>query len=437
MGILDQLFSDGSYRTELPGVRGMDVRTPMSVRGLNAVGDFIPGYGDVKAIGEAGQALTEGDLIAAGLLGTGAAIGLIPGAGDAIARPIMAAGRAAGNVTADAIGAYHSARSGDLGGILDAFAPSRPMQSLSAGVPSLKQDLGPSDAWLQGKLDRAARNRAEYGAEGGSLGNLGGQEGVTGWFSEPVTLDPRALSDVRGVSGEEAFRDTGEKLADLKRSIAEDGYNPTPIVIVVREDGVPFIAEGNHRLAEALQSGRQGIQAEIKYLRGAQSAEGILNPNNLPIAADPVAQRGASVKPKLGEQFDAWIDRIYAPENRGPRNVVQDENVVFRAMSPAEVDAGEAAGVFRDIMGNPLYVANDPERYIGGGAYGGKRQGRIYEFDVSGMQSEVRQGGVGIQERAISEIPTDRTRRIWEWNPKTQAHELIFDNTQNYLAGGI
>ena len=140
--------------------------------------------------------------------------------------------------------------------------------------------------------------------------------------------------------------------------------------------------------------------------------------------------KGAAVKPKMGEAFDDWIDRIYLPENRGPQNVVQDENVVFRAMSPWEAKAGEEIGVFRDLSGQPLYVANDPERYIGGGAYGGKRQGRIYEFDVTGLASEVRQGGVGIQERAISEIPTDRVRRVWEWNPDTKAHELIVDNTQ-------
>lgn len=139
---------------------------------------------------------------------------------------------------------------------------------------------------------------------------------------------------------------------------------------------------------------------------------------------------GAKVKPVLGEAFDDWIDRIYAPENRGKGNVVQDENVVFRAMSPKEAEVGEEAGVFRDMTGQPLYVANDPERYIGGGAYGGKRQGRIYEFDVTGIPSRIRQGGVGIQERAIDEIPAGRVRRVWEWNPETKAHELIVDNTR-------
>jgi hypothetical protein len=130
----DQWVSDGSYRTTSPSLPA-NVPTPMSVRGLNAVGDFIPGYGDVKAIGEAGQALSQGELLAAGLLGTGAAIGLVPGAGDALARPVIAAGRrVADAVPSEAIYAGRSLAEGDFGGVFDAFTPGRPAQSLSAGA---------------------------------------------------------------------------------------------------------------------------------------------------------------------------------------------------------------------------------------------------------------------------------------------------------------
>src|SRR6056300_464441 len=165
MGILDGIFSDGSYRTELPGVRGMDVRTPLSVRGLNAVGDFIPGYGDVKAIGEAGQALTEGDLIAAGLLGTGAAIGLIPGAGDVIARPVVAAGRAAGNLTADTIGTARAIARGDKGLLSEVLQRGGTPQSLSAA-----------------KVDETGNIRLWHGSpydfENFDLANIGRGEGA-------------------------------------------------------------------------------------------------------------------------------------------------------------------------------------------------------------------------------------------------------------------
>ena len=131
--LLTGLVSDGSYRAELPGVRGMPVRKPASVRMLEAGGDYIPGYGDVTAMIEAGQALSEGELLAAGLLGTGAAIGLVPGAGDAIARPVIAAGRRVGEaIPSEVIYAGRSVAQGDPRGILEAFATGRDARSLSA-----------------------------------------------------------------------------------------------------------------------------------------------------------------------------------------------------------------------------------------------------------------------------------------------------------------
>ena len=71
---------------------------PLSVQGAQATQDFMPVIGDALALGEAGEALSRGELAAAGLLGVGAAIGLVPGAGDALAKPVMAAGRRAADV---------------------------------------------------------------------------------------------------------------------------------------------------------------------------------------------------------------------------------------------------------------------------------------------------------------------------------------------------
>jgi hypothetical protein len=71
---------------------------PLSVQGAQAAQDFLPVIGDALALGEAGEALSRGELAAAGLLGAGAAIGLVPGAGDALAKPVMAAGRRAADI---------------------------------------------------------------------------------------------------------------------------------------------------------------------------------------------------------------------------------------------------------------------------------------------------------------------------------------------------
>jgi hypothetical protein len=71
---------------------------PLSVQGAQATQDFLPVIGDALALGEAGEALSRGELAAAGLLGTGALIGLVPSAGDALAKPVMAAGRRAADI---------------------------------------------------------------------------------------------------------------------------------------------------------------------------------------------------------------------------------------------------------------------------------------------------------------------------------------------------
>ena len=71
---------------------------PLSVQGAQATQDFLPVIGDALALGEAGEALSRGELAAAGLLGTAGIIGLVPGAGDVLAKPVMAAGRRAADI---------------------------------------------------------------------------------------------------------------------------------------------------------------------------------------------------------------------------------------------------------------------------------------------------------------------------------------------------
>ena len=107
--IWDTLFSQEDYRKAAPQGGYADLyqggllarnrdREPMSVEAMRASQDFIPLMGDAIALGEAYDAASRGELVAAGLLGTGAAIGLVPGAGKVVARPIMAAGRKAADL---------------------------------------------------------------------------------------------------------------------------------------------------------------------------------------------------------------------------------------------------------------------------------------------------------------------------------------------------
>ena len=105
-----------------------------------------------------------------------------------------------------------------------------------------------------------------------------------------IKFNPEELINIKGEMGEEVFRMSGNagkemanKLQALKKSIKEDGYKTTNIKITVTEDGTAYITEGNHRLAEALQSKRPEIIADVNYLRGGETADGILNPKKLGI----------------------------------------------------------------------------------------------------------------------------------------------------------
>ena len=173
---------------------------------------------------------------------------------------------------------------------LDSVSPKAlPTDEAAPVVPRLLRDnpgakdpefYGPG-GWLGSKIRKAAEKRASA-TPYTTNATLGGMDGVTGFFRERLKIRPEALRDIKGAMGEERFAG-GEKLQRLEDSIAKEGYlDDSPIMIAVREDGVPFIVEGNNRVQEAIKSGRPHINVEIQYLRGAEDVEGPLSPGNLP-----------------------------------------------------------------------------------------------------------------------------------------------------------
>lgn len=101
--IWDALFSQADYRTASPqggyadlyanGLLGGRTDTPRSVDAMRSSQDFVPVLSDVLAFGEAGNALAKGDRKTAAIMAGAGLLGLVPGVGDALARPVMAAGR--------------------------------------------------------------------------------------------------------------------------------------------------------------------------------------------------------------------------------------------------------------------------------------------------------------------------------------------------------
>ena len=180
-----------------------------------------------------------------------------------------------------------------LGGVPAKAKSELPAERLSRNP--LRTD-NPGGDWLKGKLEYAEESRKTARPNTYSS-TLGTSEGVTGYYDKYLQLDPKMLKDIKGAAGEELYRPQEYKINNLRKSIAEKGYQESPILIHVREDGTPFVVEGNHRIIEGIESNRKTIPVEVKYLRGSEELqEGILSPYSL----DP--RMSKDYKMKAGEK---------------------------------------------------------------------------------------------------------------------------------------
>ncbi|MCP4678424.1 MAG: hypothetical protein GY854_23505, partial [Deltaproteobacteria bacterium] len=157
---------NADYRTTAPGrplpFFGNDGSSePLSVRVMRDAQDFVPVLGDVIAVGDAADALSEGRRTEAALLGGAAMLGLIPGVGDVLARPITAAARR----NADKFLSQYP--SDDLGYFHSAYAPSRThmiqmaQKSINQSNPGFQ--LNPEEVSYLNRVDEA-HNLRDAGA---------------------------------------------------------------------------------------------------------------------------------------------------------------------------------------------------------------------------------------------------------------------------------
>ena len=170
-----------------------------------------------------------------------------------------------------------------VSGLPDGAEGAKPTTLETAGVKLVETSV-PNEQYLADKNKAAAKSR-KAAKKDTYESNIGRPATVSAYFEDAdgnriVNLNPKILADVKGTLGEEATRGTGVKADRLRKSIEKDGYDPKlgAILVEVREDGTPFIVEGNNRLAEAISSGRESIPVEIKYIRGGEKAKGILDP---------------------------------------------------------------------------------------------------------------------------------------------------------------
>lgn len=211
--------------------------------------ESTPVLGEIIAAKRTGDAIQEGDYIGAAVEAAAGVLGIVPAVGDAAGRALRSATR---SLRKDAKLTVDNPGYNEIYG--ETYAETK--QRASDEVKKKALDAGETDTYRT---------------------NLGTTEGITGYANE-VTFKPEELKNLPGAMGEEKIRSSGAKLENLKKTIKEEGYKPDTIMIHVREDGQPFIVEGNHRLAEALESGRETINADIRYLRGAEEKAGPLDP---------------------------------------------------------------------------------------------------------------------------------------------------------------
>jgi hypothetical protein len=216
------------------------------------VAESTPGLGEAIAIKRTSDALDRGDKVGAAIEAAGGVMGLLPIVGDMASKGFR---KTANLLRKDAD-----------------YRVDNPGYDEVFGETYSETKQRSSDRVKKEAIQRGERNTYQV--------NIGSSDGQTGFINN-AKFKPAELQDIPGAKGEETFRGSGEKLDRLKSSIAEKGYKPENILIHVREDGQPFIVEGNHRLAEALESGRETITADIRYLRGAEEVDGPLKPADI------------------------------------------------------------------------------------------------------------------------------------------------------------
>jgi len=362
--------------------------------------ESIPGVGEAIAEQRVKEAQEAGDKVGTAIEMAAMGIGAIPGVGDIVAQGIrrLKSGKIKPKPTAVS-GEYYDAPS--YGEFHQRAAQADREEGIEE-LEALRATENPATGIFQETIQKA---------------NIGNTRGQTAEVNN-VSFNPQELQNIKGLMGEDAFRDTGGKLELLEKRIAEEGYQPSNITIVVREDGTPFIQEGNHRLAEALKSGREEIKADIVYLRNAEKADGPFNPKRLndpqtdvdllvrtsyEMENSPVATAAArTTKSPLRMLFDKLPETERAALPPQP-----DENRLFGYHGTAK--AREADEPFFDIN-----FARKNDQFLGEGFYFTLDPEVASEYaSIRGIKSERQIKGEKAKEILADEnvIPSERGKR--------------------------
>tara|TARA_B100000929_G_scaffold291163_1_gene288552 strand:+ start:723 stop:1271 length:549 start_codon:yes stop_codon:yes gene_type:complete len=147
---------------------------------------------------------------------------------------------------------------------------------------TLKTD-NPGGKWLQHKReDTESEGRRPSGRY-----NVMGS--TTGWYNREAFIPVDVLKDIPGTNQEQSnVRQSDlDWLTDFmgKHGKLPDAdwheFNEYAPMVVVGQDGKPFVNEGNHRIMAAAKLGFYALPVEIKYYNGGEQEKGMLNPNSV------------------------------------------------------------------------------------------------------------------------------------------------------------
>lgn len=147
---------------------------------------------------------------------------------------------------------------------------------------SLKTD-NPGGRWL---VDNREDSEREGRRPSGRYKILGS---TTAWYNREAFLPVKLLAKIPGTNNEQSnvrqddldwlvdFMGTNNKLPDADWH----EFNEYAPMVVIGQDGVPYVNEGNHRIMAAAKLGFTGLPVEIKYYNGGEQEDGILSPEKV------------------------------------------------------------------------------------------------------------------------------------------------------------
>ena len=155
--------------------------------------------------------------------------------------------------------------------------------------------------------------KREYAAEKMKQNPISGigkgtQTASIGGASGKAEMRTSFLKDLPGARGEEAYRTSSPQAKKLKEKVKVGGWKPDPIMVWVNYDGKVYIAEGNHRVALAVERGEEFLPVDIRYFAGSEEVEGLFNPKTLEKnkalrlteAEDPIKEEMDKLVPSAG-----------------------------------------------------------------------------------------------------------------------------------------